>query len=296
VSGLTSLGYQTLWTRLLASGTGGSTYVFTVILALFLVGLAVGAVLFATLRRGIRNWVALLAACQIATAALAITGLVRVISQPRSIASLHLADVFQMLFSAALPVVLPTTIVMGLAFPAASALLADRSGRVATAAGQLLAANTFGAICGTFLIPFVVIPAMGSPTAVVLLALVNAATGIALALARLGGRTRAATSAVGALVAAAIVATAVRPGLVVDPTVARILNVGGRIDASTEDEIASTQAGQLGRRKRLWVGGTSMTSLTVDAKLMTIVPVMLRPDAERALVVAFGMGSSFVPG
>src|SRR5204863_66123 len=32
VSGLTSLGYQVLWTRLLASGTGNTTYVFTVIL------------------------------------------------------------------------------------------------------------------------------------------------------------------------------------------------------------------------------------------------------------------------
>ena len=30
VSGLTSLGYQVLWTRLLASGTGNTTYVFTV--------------------------------------------------------------------------------------------------------------------------------------------------------------------------------------------------------------------------------------------------------------------------
>ena len=29
VSGLTSLGYQVLWTRLLSSGTGNSTYVFT---------------------------------------------------------------------------------------------------------------------------------------------------------------------------------------------------------------------------------------------------------------------------
>ena len=38
VSGLTSLGYQVTWTRLLTSGTGGLTYVFTVILALFLIG------------------------------------------------------------------------------------------------------------------------------------------------------------------------------------------------------------------------------------------------------------------
>ena len=51
LSGLTSLGYQTLWTRLLASGTGNFTYVFTMILALFLIGIALGAIVFDTIRR-----------------------------------------------------------------------------------------------------------------------------------------------------------------------------------------------------------------------------------------------------
>jgi len=51
VSGLTSLGYQVVWNRMLGSGTGSSTYVFTIILALFLTGIAIGAVLFGFLRR-----------------------------------------------------------------------------------------------------------------------------------------------------------------------------------------------------------------------------------------------------
>ena len=36
-----------------------------------------------------------------------------------------------------------------------------------------------------------------------------------------------------------------------------------------------------------------MTLLTVDAKLMPILPLIARPDSTRALVVAFGMGSAF---
>jgi spermidine synthase len=43
----------------------------------------------------------------------------------------------------------------------------------------------------------------------------------------------------------------------------------------------------------LWVSGTSMTLLTVDAKLMPIFPLIARPASTRALVVAFGMGSAF---
>jgi spermidine synthase len=68
---------------------------------------------------------------------------------------------------------------------------------------------------------------------------------------------------------------------------------GGRIFASTEDEIASVQSGQIRSTPELWVQGTSMTLQTIDAKLMPILPLIARPEAQDALVVAFGMGSSF---
>ena len=67
MSGLTSLAYQTLWTRLLASGTGNFTYVFTMILALFLIGIALGAIAFDAIRPRIRSTVGLLAVAQLAT-------------------------------------------------------------------------------------------------------------------------------------------------------------------------------------------------------------------------------------
>ena len=36
-----------------------------------------------------------------------------------------------------------------------------------------------------------------------------------------------------------------------------------------------------------------MTLLTVDAKLMPVLPLIARPESDRALVVAFGMGTAF---
>jgi hypothetical protein len=63
--------------------------------------------------------------------------------------------------------------------------------------------------------------------------------------------------------------------------------------ASAEDEIASVQAGAIGSRLGLWVAGTSMTALTVDARLMPVLPLISRPESKTALTVAFGMGSSF---
>ena len=73
VSGLTSLGYQVLWTRLLASGTGNTTYVFTIILALFLAGLAIGALLFTLIRSRIGDPTRLLAFAQVLVGALVLS-------------------------------------------------------------------------------------------------------------------------------------------------------------------------------------------------------------------------------
>src|SRR4029079_19519066 len=82
------------------------------------------------------------------------------------------------------------------------------------------------------------------------------------------------------------------PGVLIQPSEASIAARGGQLFASTEDEIASVQAGQVHSTPELWVAGTSMTLLTVDAKLMPILPLIARPDAKRARVVAFGMVSA----
>jgi spermidine synthase len=291
ISGLTSLGYQVLWTRLLASGTGNTTYVFTVILAVFLTGLALGALLFNFVRPRIGDPVRLLAAAQIVVATLVTIGLVGVAVRPETLDPGDPLATLQALAVSAFLVVFPVTIVLGLSFPAASALLADDARHAGAESGSLVAVNTVGAIAASVLIPFVLIPAFGSPVVVALLALVNAGLGIALALRQVPALRSIA--AVGAVVAVVVAAVSVIPGVLVQPNEASIAERGGRVFESTEDEIASVQAGQVSFTPELWVAGTSMTLLTVDAKLMPILPLIARPDSTRALVVAFGMGSAF---
>jgi spermidine synthase len=291
LSGLTSLGYQVTWTRLLASGTGGLTYVFTVILALFLIGIALGAALFNTFRPRIKDPVRVLAWTQFVVAVLAIGGLVLVISQPRELDPSQPFVSIGALFSSAILVVLPVTIVLGIAFPTSSELLKDQRAHAGAASGLLLASNTFGAILGSLVIPFVLMPAIGSPSIIVLLALANVALGVGLAIrARPPSRV---TAVAGVSVAVAIALMAASPGRVVQPNEALIAAKGWQLYEAREDEIASVQAGKKDVTAELWVGGTSMTLLTVDAKLMPILPLIARPGSERALVVAFGMGTAF---
>ena len=297
VSGLTSLGYQVLWTRLMSSGTGNSTYVFTLILGTFLIGIALGAAAFTRLRPYIGRPVAAIAVAQVAVAILAFGGLVLVIGHPGPLDPSRPLESAWAILGPMLLVVLPTTFVMGFTFPASSALLGDDPKRIASSAGSLLASNTFGAIVATFAIPFLVIPTVGSPVAVALLTLINVVTALVLLAVATGidPIRRLSTAAVAAAVGLLVLLGIASPGTVVDPGAARVLEKGGTIFASAEDEIASVQAGQVVAHE-LWVTGTSMTLLTVDAKLMPVLPLVLRPESESALTVAFGMGSAFRAG
>ena len=98
---------------------------------------------------------------------------------------------------------------------------------------------------------------------------------------------------VAGVIALAIVGVALAPGRLVSPNAALLKQFGADIYATTEDEIATVEAGQLRSTPELWVAGTSMTLLTVDANLMPVLPLIARPDSKRALIVAFGMGTAF---
>ena len=180
VSGLTSLGYQVTWTRLLASGTGNTTYVFTTILAMFLLGLAIGAVLFAALRTRLGDPIRLLAVSQIIAAVLATLGLVFVLVAAEPPTPNKWQESLETLFRASFIVVLPVTIALGVAFPASSALLPDEAAHAGQGSGSLLAVNTIGSIAGSLLVPFFLIPLVGSPVLVAGLAAVNASVGLLL--------------------------------------------------------------------------------------------------------------------
>lgn len=288
VSGATSLGYQLLWTRLLASGSGNTTYVFTLILSIFLIGIAVGAALISRRMGRSVAAIATLGAIQLLIAALVLAGTVILSGQAPGIPFI----------ARVVLAVLPATLALGATLPLASTLVGTGAGRIGRDTGLLLGANTIGAIGGTFVVPFLLIPTIGSLRSIVLLALLNVATGLYLllrgtdlaAVAR-----RGLTIAGTGLAAFAAIALVVPNPLVVDPGATR-LERRDVLLASAEDEIAAVQAGGVGADRTLLVGGTGMTRLRVDAKLMTYLPLMTRPDSRRLLVICFGMGSAYRSG
>jgi len=181
LSGLTALGAEVVWTRLLSLIFGATAYTFSLILAVFLIGLGIGSTLGSALARNVPNPRTALGWCQLglcvtlAWAAYATSGSLPYWPINPSIPSgwpstLPIAKeipwlMFQLDLMRAIWVMLPGAILWGASFPLALAGIAARGQDSARLVGGVYAANTVGAIFGALVTGLVLIGFFGSQVA-----------------------------------------------------------------------------------------------------------------------------------
>ena len=295
VSGFVALALEVLWTRMLAEGTGSSIYIFTTILAIFLLGIALGSFLYRRLSRPEGERLGTLGLCLAGVGLLAQATVVL-----GSGVVGHVPFVVRTVV-----VLLPATVLMGYAFPLAGRLATPSAAAAGGSVGLLYAANTAGSILGSFGAAFVLAGTLGTNASVLLLGGLDLLAGAVLFAADPVGRGRPTGGrARGRLVAAGLAGLAVL-GLVassLDLPVTRTrteneLRRMGLPVTHAEDELATVDTlGGPPKGRRLLVGGVGVTSLTVDTKLMGYLSKALRPDARDFLVIAFGMGGTYRSG
>lgn len=211
VSGATAMTLQVLWTRALAVLIGSSAYSFTLILLAFLIGLGVGSALFGRLSHKNAYPVRWLAALHLGIAAsiglsyLVTDRLPLVFTWLLESSSFGVDGVLICQFALACIAVLPTTILMGGVFPLTMRVASARIDSVGKDIGNAYALNTVGAIIGSFLSGFVVLPKLGLQRGIYLVVAIGLSLAVALfatapALAR-----RKKTIAIGAAVAMALI-------------------------------------------------------------------------------------------
>ncbi|MGZ8848262.1 MAG: fused MFS/spermidine synthase, partial [Pyrinomonadaceae bacterium] len=173
VSGLVTISMQIVWSRLLAMIIGSSTYAFTIVLALFLIGLALGAWIISVTSKPLIAWLRRsIFVVQLLTAAtlflsLRITNLIPALLVELGL-RLHInswTGLLALQVSAATLLILLPAVLMGMIMP----LVLTWAGReseetnLRTASppkrvGQGYALNTLGAIAGATVTAFVLIP------------------------------------------------------------------------------------------------------------------------------------------
>ena len=318
-SGLTALGAEVVWTRLLSLLLGATVYTFSIILAVFLTGLWAGSSAGSYIARRVRDARLALAACQILLA-LAIAWAAFMVARVLPwwpvdpwLAVNPLVN-FDLDVERCIRAVFPAALLWGASFPFALAAAAANREDPARLTGEVYAANTAGSIVGALAFSLVLIPALGTRTSQQLLIWLAAAAAV-IALAPLASRKTlafAGTLGGAALLAWGLASTvgmvpwqAIAYGRRVAP-ILRGLEQGVGAETTPvfvgEGISSSVVITQRGDQKTFYVSGKSeASSVLLDMRLQRMMghlPALVNPAPRSVLVVGFGAGvtaGSFVP-
>ncbi len=316
-AGFAALGLEVLWTRVLILVIGSSVYAFSLMLTAILMGIALGSLLGVKVVDRARNLWVWFAAVELAL------GLAVVVTVPvLGNAQLYFFDVFwnysdsfgHLLlaeFGVIFLILMVPTTLMGLAFPVASKIYATDLKHLSSHIGDIYASNTIGAIIGPLAVSFLLIPGIGIQKAIMDMAYIYLAIGIAILIILYWRRKVVMVGAPLFLAAAVIGTSAALPSwnkLIItsgvfyqaysfyDPSGARSPR-----DIMTSRDLLFYKEGQLatvsvmkGRgQKVLTINGkvdaSSMADLGTQL-LLAHMPVLLQKHPEKVLVVGLGSG------
>jgi len=191
MSGLCGLGFEVVWFRLLALfSVDNSTYAFTVMLAVVLSGIATGSYVLSPIvgTFGKRvNWWVVFALLELGIGVLAVYSITVLANLPAVVARVSdwpglsflagLEDGFMIL--AAFVAIAPAMFLSGMTFPAAATLYAADRPDAPRRIGSLYAANVFGAIVGSLVAGFILLPQLTSQPSLTVLSMGSVLAGAA---------------------------------------------------------------------------------------------------------------------
>ncbi|MBA55094.1 MAG: spermidine synthase [Pseudomonadales bacterium] len=177
VSGFAGLGYQMLWTKMLAVALGHEILAVLAVVAAFFVGLSLGAFVFSERLRRSTNPAAWYIAMELVIALWALLMMAILPDFNSWIAHWIGAEPshwrhWSIAFFSSLLLLLPATLAMGATLPAMERLCVARY-HARESVAVLYANNTAGAVLGTLLTTFLLIPWLGHSHTVILLAIAN---------------------------------------------------------------------------------------------------------------------------
>ncbi|NIM16067.1 MAG: hypothetical protein GTO45_29040 [Candidatus Aminicenantes bacterium] len=185
VCGFTALAYEVIWNRILTLHLGSSVYAYSIMLAVYLMGITLGAAIMSYFVKNLKNPVRVFAIIQLALA----LNLILIINQFGSLSDLmgamgeamaaqrYSTFILALVFSTLQLLILPT-VLMGASFPLAVRLFVRSKEELGKETGQLYAMNTLGTIVGSFCAGFVLLPFLGAQKSLLLVASLNLGVGV----------------------------------------------------------------------------------------------------------------------
>jgi spermidine synthase len=304
VSGFCSLGYEIFWNRAMGVFLPNSSYVFSSILVIFLLGITLGSFLCQRLILKLPNLIMVLAFSQLLVGLLVIVGSSFLAKLPlllepfQAILRWPIGRIlFPGFFFSFLLILLPA-ILMGISFPLICTLFTSTVQDLGKKLGFVYFINTLGSVAGPVAAGFLIMPVLGTVKGLLLLAGLQCLLGIILFWKSAVHSFKINLSAIGLVIGAAgwfsfhaFQHTRLLPPSLIPNRVSseQILyyreTTSGTVTVSenTETKIRSC-----------YVNNSSACGITYDAlkivKMLGHLPFLINPNAENALIIGFGIG------
>jgi spermidine synthase len=290
LSGLASLALEVIWFRMLVLILPATTYAFTTMLATVLGGISAGSAIATRMLRRERDWVATLVRLNVGTAIAVLAS--RLILTTTYGLGWRTSGTIQ----ASVVAILPSALLMGLAFPIA---LRAWSGSgdpddpaLARRIGVAYAVNMAGAIAGAILGGFVLLPLLGSQVSLELMAAVYIASGLMLA-TRVAAPRRVLLSVAAAVVLCAVLGRMQQD--LFDVTIGRRYPHGERVlwrEEGVQTTVSVNRAP--GGTQVMYLDGLhqandSFSMVQVHSQI-GLFPLALHPSPREVLVIGLGGG------
>jgi len=304
LSGFVALALEVVWFRVLTLFLRPTVYGFAMMLATILAGTAIGSYLIAPFLDRRRSWIAVLAMLEMAigiAAELSFRPLVKLQALSdwlTPVVARVLPDWLGYQLAGSLLAIFPTALLMGVAFPIGLRLWADSGdddrGAVAMRIGQFYSRNVGGAILGSLVAGFVLLPVLGSDRSLTMLAALSFASALALlAVSEWRTRTRLVAGAAGAIAFAAAVVWSPDP---FDEFVAQRYRSDRIVWKQEGVESTAVVHESPGGDRILTVNGNHQASTDGSTayvhRRIGHLPMALHPNPRSALVIGLGGGAT----
>jgi len=307
--GFTALAYEVLWTRLLVFSISSTVYSFSMMLGVFLLGIMFGSWLAVAVFRSSLNLRTVLICLQTFIGLYVIGSLYnmdQLLSAPWTSSNLQQpVTTFARYFLDSSALMFLPTIALGMSFPILIKMISGGHENVGKATGLIYGSNTFGAILGSLITGFLLLPRLGAQQSLLLIATLNLI--MMMYLFRTGNYLNTTLKKMITVVLAGII-LAVNMGMPPDlldrffmrdssgqKDIRKLLYFDEGVTdtvAVFEDSYGILDPGA----KRLVTNGISMSAANFIAsrymKLLAHVPILLKDNPEDILVVCFGTGQT----
>jgi spermidine synthase len=286
ISGFTALAYEVIWTRQLILFLLTSIYAFSGMLAVFLVGVALGSMFMNRFVDRLKTPLVIFGILELAVGTISIFNLYLFGPLDGSLLTQILSPVV---------LVFPLTFIFGTIFPIASLCYAKSTDVTGTSVGVLYAFNAVGNVAGSLFAGFLFISLLGSSNTVIMLGFVNIILGLVLLWlepAKSGGYKLKFLLIVPAAVLLALGFKDRDPFLAV---IERRISKGAmhyEIYHNRETVEGTVTSFIKNGNKFLWINGYGQTVLCTETKLMAHIPMMMADKPKEMLVICFGMGTT----